>query len=145
MGEVLDIRSRCFEERGDTLLRPPRIIQGRALGGRVSGLFSRFHIIMFSSPRRQPVDLPVLQAFLPSKTDKRQSMKTALPTGFQPFREPEAQTGHVGGPRLTPHRRSQTKEQRPLIGCVKEPRVSSKSSAVALSRRRIAPAGQEPH
>lgn len=33
MGEVLDIKSRCFEERRDMLLRPPRIIQGRALGG----------------------------------------------------------------------------------------------------------------
>lgn len=96
MGEVLDIKSRCLQERRGMLLRPPGIIQERGTGGTESVILSLlFQIIVFSSPRRQPVDLPVLQAFLPSNTDKRQSMKTALTTGPRLFRNPEPQVGTV--------------------------------------------------
>lgn len=143
MGEVLDIKSRCFEEGRDMLLRPPRIIQGRALGGRVSDFIFCFYIIMFSSPRRQPVDLPVLQAFLPSKTHKRQSMKTALTTGFHLFRTPDGACWRAtfDSPQSESNQRTKT-----FIWVCERTVCKHKVICCCLEQKqKTAPAAQEPH
>lgn len=56
------------EEGGKMALKPPRMNAGEGSEGTESVFLSYF--IVFFSPRRQPVDLPVLQAFFPSNTDK---------------------------------------------------------------------------
>lgn len=77
-------------------------MQARASKGQ-SQWFYRFHFIVFFSPRWQPVDFPVLQAFFPSKTDRRESMRrpvTAYVTNLNVFRHSALWRGlfrgHIG-------------------------------------------------
>lgn len=77
-GEVFDVQTPWSGWRWEMALRPPRMNAGEGSQGTESVFWSHFQIIVFFSPRRQPVDLPVLQAFFPSNTDRRESMRTPV-------------------------------------------------------------------
>lgn len=70
-------------------VKPSKGNAGEGFKGTESVFLSYFCFIMFFSPRWQPVDFPVLQAFFPSKTDRQESMRrpvTAYFTNLHEFR-----------------------------------------------------------
>lgn len=69
-------------------VKPSRGNAGEGFKGTESVFISFFYcFIMFFSPRWQPVDFPVLQAFFPLKTDRRESMRRPVTANFSNFNE----------------------------------------------------------